>query len=132
AHLRSEGSVAPLAGTLPLLAGAEVAVRLVREAAATVAEGLELARPLGYENDETGTIGVQARIAAFQGREDECREAATEATRRGVVKGVGWAMINARLALAELELGLGNAREAIEHFDQLDPTLFPPMAITAT
>jgi len=132
AALRSEGSVTPLVGTLPLLAGAEIAARMVREAAATLAEGLQLALPVGYENDETGLIGVRARIAAFQGREEECRLAAADATRRGVANGVGWATMNARLALAELELGLGNTREAIEHFDQLDQTLFPPIAMMAT
>jgi DNA-binding CsgD family transcriptional regulator len=130
--LRELGMVAPLAGSLPLLAAAEIGARQPREAAATVAEGLELAEPLGYENDTTGLLGVKARIAAFRGREEECRESAEAAMRRGVANGVGWAMVNARLALAELELGLGNAREAIEHLQQLDPTPFPPMAAMAT
>jgi DNA-binding CsgD family transcriptional regulator len=132
AGLRELGTVAPLAGSLPLLAAAEIGARLVREAAATVAEGLELAAPLGYENDETGMLGVKARIAAFQGHEEECRESAEAAIRRGVANGVGWAMVNARLALGELELGLGNPREAIEHLEQLDPTPFPPIAAMAT
>jgi DNA-binding CsgD family transcriptional regulator len=52
--------------------------------------------------------------------------------RRGIANGVGWAIINSRVALAELELGLGNAREAIEHLDQLDPSPFPPIAAMAT
>jgi DNA-binding CsgD family transcriptional regulator len=130
--LREEGVVAPLAGSLPLLAGAEIAARLAREATATVAEGLELAGPLGYENDETGMLGVKARIAAFQGDAEACRETAEAAMRRGIANGVGWAIINSRVALAELELGLGNAREAIEHLDQLDPSPFPPIAAMAT
>jgi DNA-binding CsgD family transcriptional regulator len=130
--LRELGMVAPLAGSLPLLAAAEIGARQPREAAATVAEGLELAESLGYENDTTGLLGVKARIAAFQGREEECRESAEAAMRRAVANGVGWAMVNARLALAELELGLGNAREAIEHLEQLDPTPFPPIAAIAT
>jgi DNA-binding CsgD family transcriptional regulator/tetratricopeptide (TPR) repeat protein len=132
AGLREHGTLAPLAGSLPLLAAAEIAARQAREAATTVAEGLELADSLGYENDRTGLLGVEARVAAFQGREDECRESAEAAMRRGVANGVGWAMVNARLALAELELGLGNAREAIEHLEQLDPTPFPPIAAMAT
>jgi DNA-binding CsgD family transcriptional regulator len=132
AWLREHGSVTPLAGTLPLLAGAEISARLVRDATTTVAEGLELARPLGYENDEIGLLGVQARIAAFYGREEECRESAEAAMRRSVVNGIGWATVNARLALAELELGLGHPREAIEQLEQLDPSPFPPMAALAT
>jgi DNA-binding CsgD family transcriptional regulator len=132
ARLRNEGSVTILAGTLPLLAGAEINARLARDAEATVAEGLELAEQLGYENDVTGLIGVRARIAAFRGREDDCRQDSETAMRGSVATGVGWAAINARLALAELELGLGNAREAIEHFDQLRRGPFPPVAAMAT
>jgi DNA-binding CsgD family transcriptional regulator/tetratricopeptide (TPR) repeat protein len=132
AGLRELGTIGPLAGSLPLLASAEMASRQVREAAATTAEGLELAEPLGYENDTTGLLGVKARVAAFQGHEEECRESAEAAMRRAVANGVGWAMVNARLALAELELGLGNAREAIEQLEQLDPTPFPPIAAMAT
>jgi DNA-binding CsgD family transcriptional regulator len=132
AALREQGSLAPRAGLLPMLASTEIAARLAREAATTVTEGLELAQPLGYENDETALLGVQARIAAFLGHEEECREAAAAAMRRGVANGVGWAMLLARLALAELELGLGNAREAVEHLDQLDPSPFPPLAAMAT
>jgi DNA-binding CsgD family transcriptional regulator len=132
AGLRELGTITPLAGSLPLLAGAEIGARQAREAAATVAEGLELAGPLGYENDTTGLLGVRARVAALQGREDECRESAEAAMRGGIATGVGWAMVNSRLGLAELELGLGNAREAIEHLEQLDPTPFPPMAAMAT
>ena len=45
--------------------------------------------------------------------------------------GVGWATTNARLALAELELGLGHPREAIAHFEQFIVTPTPPIAMTA-
>ena len=117
ARLRAEGTVRGLAGVLPLLAFTELAERRMREAQASVAEGLELARTLGYENDETGLLGVQARIAALHGDADACREHAEAALRRSVRNGVGWATTNARLALAELELGLGDPREAIAHFD---------------
>jgi DNA-binding CsgD family transcriptional regulator len=132
AKLRNEGTVTILAGTLPLLAGAEINARQVRGAEATVAEGLELAEQLGYENDVTGLIGVRARIAAFRGREADCRQDVEMAMRRSVATGVGWAAKNARLALAELELSVGNAREAIEQFDQLDHSPFPPIAAMAT
>jgi DNA-binding CsgD family transcriptional regulator len=132
ARLRNEGSVTILAGTLPLLAGAVINARHARDADATVAEGLELAEQLGYENDATGLIGVRARIAAFRGREEDCRQDVETAARRSVASGVGWAAINARLALAELEVGLGNARDAIEHLEQLHRGPFPPVAAMAT
>jgi DNA-binding CsgD family transcriptional regulator len=131
ARLRAEGTVAPLAGILPLLALTELAERRMREAQASVAEGLELSRTLGYENDETGLLGVQARIAALQGDAEACRESAREALRRSVVNGIGWATTNARLALAELELGLGDPREAIAHFEQIRLTPVPPVVAMA-
>jgi DNA-binding CsgD family transcriptional regulator len=129
--LRAEGTVAALVGVLPLLAFTQVAERRLREAQASAAEGTELSRALGYENDETGLLGVQARIAALHGDADACREHADAALRRSVRNGVGWATTNARLALAELELGLGNPREALAHFDQIVITPVPPIVMTA-
>jgi DNA-binding CsgD family transcriptional regulator len=131
ARLRAQGTVVALVGVLPLLAFTQVAERRLREAQASVAEGIELARALGYENDETGLLGVQARIDALHGDADACREHAEQALRRSVRNGVGWATTNARLALAELELGLGNPREAIAHFEQIVVTPVPPIVMTA-
>jgi DNA-binding CsgD family transcriptional regulator len=132
ATLRTEGIVTGLTGALPLMAFCEIAMRRLRSAQASVTEGLELARHLAYENDETGMLGVQARILAVQGDEEGCRELAEAALRRSVTNGIGWATKNARLALAELELGLGNAKEALFHFDQIDPTPVPPLMAMAT
>ncbi|HKE78930.1 MAG TPA: helix-turn-helix transcriptional regulator, partial [Solirubrobacteraceae bacterium] len=132
ARLRTDGVVAGLVGALPLLAFTEVAERRVRAAEATVHEGLDLARQLAYENDETGMLGLRARIAALQGDEDACRESADAALRRAAANGVGWATTNARLALGELELGLGSPRDALAHFDQIDETPAPPMVAMAT
>ena len=132
ATLRADGVVTGLVGALPLLAYGEMALRRLRSAQATVAEGLELARQLAYENDETGMLGVQARILAVQGDEQGCRETAQAALRRSVDNGIGWATKNARLALAELELGLGHPREALAHFEQIDPTPVPPLVTMAT
>jgi DNA-binding CsgD family transcriptional regulator len=110
-------------------ADAQVAGRHVTEAAETIARALALARPLGFENDETALLAIRARVAAFEGREADCREDAEAAIRRAIANGLGWATRNARLALAELELGLGNAREAIEQLDQLGPEQLSPTAI---
>jgi DNA-binding CsgD family transcriptional regulator len=70
-------------------------------------------------------------VEAMRGREDECRRYADEAIARGLANGVGWAVIMARLGLAELELGLGNPREAIVHYEQVDRMPLPPMALNA-
>jgi DNA-binding CsgD family transcriptional regulator len=96
-------------------------------AAATIAEGLELAGQLGYENDETGLLALKARLEAMRGNEDECRETAQAAMQRSLVNGIGWATKNAHMALAELELGLGNPQLTIEHLEQLDPSPLPPL-----
>jgi DNA-binding CsgD family transcriptional regulator len=51
--------------------------------------------------------------------------------RRSLANGIGWATINSHLALAELELGLGNPAEALAHIDQLDRSLIPPIWMMA-
>jgi DNA-binding CsgD family transcriptional regulator len=132
ANQRARGTVSSFGGVFPLLAIAELYDGRLAAALATTDEGLEIARRFGWENDIIGCTALQAHIAALQGREDECRELAGEAMRRSLAKGLGWATIHARLALAELELGLGNLREAIDYYDQLDPDDLIPAVPTAT
>jgi DNA-binding CsgD family transcriptional regulator len=129
--LRAERRMPELVAMLTVVAAAEVSMRRVRDAATTVAEAIELARSLGLEHDETVLLGVRARVAAFEGREEDCRHDAAEAIRRGAANGLEWATVNARLALAELELGLGNAREAMMYLDQLRDCPFPAMVAIA-
>jgi len=92
----------------------------------------ELTRQLSYENDEICYLALYAWITALLGKEQECRECAAAAMRRGLAAGVGYAPSEAHLALGVLELQLGNAAEAIEHFDQIDPGPFPSIALLAT
>jgi DNA-binding CsgD family transcriptional regulator len=87
-----------------------------------------LARQLGWVHAESVLIAVQARIAALRGEEDTTREKAAEAHRRGLSTGLAVSVQHALLATAELELGLGNAREALDHLEELDPNPFPPLA----
>ncbi|PWU24098.1 MAG: hypothetical protein C5B48_07495 [Candidatus Rokuibacteriota bacterium] len=127
AELRVGGSLASLVGMLALFAGAQMLERRMGGADATIAEGLELAGQLGYQNDETGLLALRARLAAMRGDEDECRETAQAAMQRSLVNGIGWATKNAHMALAELELGLGNPQLTIEHLEQLDTSPLPPL-----
>jgi DNA-binding CsgD family transcriptional regulator len=132
AQHRAEGSLTGLAEALVLLAASELCVGRLQAGLDAAAEGLELARQLGYENDEISYLALHAWITALLGREQECRECAAATIRRGLAAGIGWAPSQAHLALGVLELQLGNAAEAIEHFEQMDPGPLPPTALLAT
>jgi DNA-binding CsgD family transcriptional regulator len=132
AQRRAEGSLTELVGALFFLAASELCVSRLQAGFDAAAEGLELARQLGYENDEISYLALHAWITALMGKEQECRECAASAMRRGLAAGVGWAPSQVHLALGTLELQLGNAAEAIEHFQQMDPGPLPPTALLAT
>jgi hypothetical protein len=131
AHHRASGSFVQLSGTLPR-AFTESAAGHYRAGQEAAQEGLELARHLGYENDETLLVAMHAWIAAQLGHEDDCRRHARTAIRRWLASGVGLATWLAHLALGTLELGLGDSRQALEHFDRLDLVPIPPTALMAT
>jgi len=128
-HLGDGGGIPATVAKLTVRAAVQVAARQMSDAAATIAQALEIAQPLGFENDEVVLLAIRARVAAFQGREAECREDVEAAMRRGIASGLGWATRTARLALAELEHGLGNAAEAIEQLAQLHPATLPTTAV---
>jgi DNA-binding CsgD family transcriptional regulator len=132
AQRRAEGSLSELAAALFLLAAGEMCAGRTQAGFDASAEGLELVRQLGSANDEASYLALHAWITALLGQEEECRECAEAARRLGLAARVGWAVSEAHLALGELELGLGNAAGAIEHFDQVDPGPFPPSSLLAT
>jgi DNA-binding CsgD family transcriptional regulator len=132
ARARQLGSLADVSGAFPLVTLGELGEGRLAAAAATISEGYDLARRLGADNDETGLMALEARILAQRGREDECRELVATAMQRSLASGLGWATQQARLGLAELELGLGNPQEALEQLEQLDPVPLPPIALLAT
>jgi DNA-binding CsgD family transcriptional regulator len=82
--------------------------------------------------DEISYLALQAWTASLEGNEQACRDHAASVIQRGLSTGVGWAVGEAHLALGLLELGLGNAREAIEHLEQMDPGPLPPTTVLAT
>jgi DNA-binding CsgD family transcriptional regulator len=132
ARRRAEGSLTELVAALFYLAASELCVSRLQAGLDAAAEGLELARQLGYENDEISYLALHAWITALLGKEHECRECAAAVMRRGLAGGVGWAPSEAHLALGTLELQLGNPAEAIEHLQQMDPGPLPPTALLAT
>ena len=132
AQARAAGLIADFTGVSPLSAHVDVWERRAAAAEATISEGLTLTRQLAFQNQETLLLAELARVDALRGREAACREHASEALRRALANGLNPATNIARLALAELELGLGRTREALEHLDALHPTPFPPVAFLAT
>lgn len=132
AESRAAGLLSELAGDMPLLAISEICTGYAQPGLEAAAEGLELLRQLGYEQDEISYLALQAWISALTGKEEECREIAASAIQRGLATGVGWAVGEAHLALGLLELQLGNSHEALEHFEQMDPGPFPPTMVLAT
>jgi DNA-binding CsgD family transcriptional regulator len=132
AALRAKGTLAELAGIMPACAVAEVQDRALADAAVSCEDGLVLARQLGWVHAETVLLAVEARIAALRGDEETARAKAAEAQRRGLATGLVVGVQHAQLAVSELELGLGNAREALDHLDELDPNPFPPISVLST
>ena len=131
ASQRAQGTVSSFGGALPLQAIAELYEGRLAAVLASIDEGKEIAERFGWENDVIGSTALQAHVAAQQGREEDCRRLAEEAMQRSLAKGLGWATMHARLALAELELGVGNLREALAHYDHLDADdLIPALPVS--
>ena len=114
-RLAASGSFHELPISLFFCAHADVVQQRVTEAAASATEGIEIARELGQDNLETVFLALLARVAAFEGRESDCRSLAAEAIPMALAHNLGTASASARFALAELDLGLGDAASALEH-----------------
>ena len=132
AQYRFSGSLTELEATLPLLAISELCASRTDASAEVTAEGLDLMRQLGHEHDEIAYVALQAWTTSLTGDEEACRSHSSSAIQRGLAVGFGWAVGEAHLALGLLELGLGNASEAIDHLEQTDPGPFPPTMVLAT
>jgi len=86
-------------------------------AVATATEGLRLALDTGQENPAAHHRSVLAWLAAVQGREQDCRDAAAAALARAIAHRLGPQAGIASWALAVLDLGMGRPAEA---FDRLE------------
>jgi DNA-binding CsgD family transcriptional regulator/tetratricopeptide (TPR) repeat protein len=116
---RATGAVGDLPRALLVQGHMDARYRRIREAAANADEGLRLAEAIGLDNLAAGHLALVARVAAFRGQEDECREAAEEALRRATARGLGMISGWATTALAELELSSGRPDAALLHLDAL-------------
>ena len=113
---RATGSFFDLPMALWFCANADMAGRMVDAVEASAAEAIEIARQVGQENLETCFLAFLARVAAFKGREAECRERAAEALGRALAHNLGSAINTARTALAEI----GDVDAALAQLEYLE------------
>lgn len=113
---RATGSFHDIPVALWACANADMAGRKVAAVEASAAEGIEIARQVGQENLETCFLAFLARVAAFRGREDECRRLAEEALERALAHNLGSAINTARTALAEI----GDVKAALAQLEYLE------------
>jgi DNA-binding CsgD family transcriptional regulator len=86
-------------------------------------ESIRLARETGQRVDLAAALAGLAWLEALEGREQACRGHAGEALELCAAMGVAQSEAWAIRALGELELGLGRAEQAVEHFEALDDRL---------
>ncbi|MFD0690168.1 AAA family ATPase [Actinomadura fibrosa] len=113
AHARRSGLAGALPAALQVLAETQVAAGLHRDAAATVAEALGLARETGQRHREGRLAAVTARIAAVGGDEERCAAGAAAAGRS-----VAEAAAAGAAALGLLHLGLGRHETALRVLEE--------------
>ncbi|MDG9715408.1 AAA family ATPase [Streptomyces sp. DH24] len=99
ARCRAQGLIGSLPAALHLLAGRQVLAGEHRDAEASVAEAVEIARDTGLRQRVAWINGVPARIAAIEGDEQRCRSLAADAPE------VGRTAVESALSLLELALG---------------------------
>jgi DNA-binding CsgD family transcriptional regulator len=119
ARARAGGALSLLTQILPRLAHTELRVGRPGSASANAAEGLRLARELGQHDLAAYALVVQALIAAYHGEEDECRTLAAEARELAAAHGFAFVTALADWAVAHLELGLGQADEALQRANDI-------------
>jgi DNA-binding CsgD family transcriptional regulator len=114
---RERAAVGALPFVLNLIARDQAATDRWATAGATYEEAIELARESEQQTELTFGLAGLAWLQARRGRERECRACAAEALGLSQELGMGIHEIWAAAALGELELGLGNAARAAEHFE---------------
>jgi len=114
---RARAAVGALPFVLNLVARDQAATDRWAVAEATYQESIALARESGQQAELTFGLAGLAWLQARRGREQECRTGAAEALGRCHELGLGVLEIWVTAALGELELGLGDAARAAQHFE---------------
>ena len=119
ARARADGAVDALPWLLAPMAALEMWTGRYASAAANAAEGLRLAEETGQVNPAAHHYSVLAWIAAVQGKEQDCRDAAAAASSRAIAHRLGPQAAIAAWAVALLDVGMGRPVEAFERLDAL-------------
>jgi len=114
---RARAALGALPFALNLIARDLAATDRWAVAAATYQEAIKLARESGQQAMLAFGLAGLAWLQGRRGREQECRACAAEALGLRRELGLGLCEIWATAALGELELGLGDAARAAEHFE---------------
>jgi DNA-binding CsgD family transcriptional regulator len=119
ARSRADGAVDRLPMVLAPMASLQAWCGRYGSAVANATEGLQLARDTGQENPAAHLRSVLAWVAAVQGREQDCRDAAAAALARAIGHRLGPQAAIASWALAVLDLGMGRPAEAFDRLNAL-------------
>ncbi|MGO8958947.1 MAG: ATP-binding protein [Streptosporangiaceae bacterium] len=115
---RARAAVGALPFVLNLIARDQASTDRWAAAGANHQEAIDLARESGQQTELTFGLAGLAWLQARRGREQDCRACAAEALSRCRELGTKLYEIWATAALGELELGLGDAAKAVEHFER--------------
>ncbi|MFE2329404.1 AAA family ATPase [Streptomyces sp. NPDC059385] len=114
---RAQDVVGWLHTALHLLAEAQLSLGLYEEARNAAAEGLAVAQQFGRRHRETYLHATLATLAAIQGGLEQCTDLSTAALHYADAHGIELAAAQAHRALGLLNLGLGDAANALTHLE---------------
>lgn len=120
---RADAAVGTLPSLLFLLARDEATTNHWVRAEATYDEAIRLARETGQNTELAMCLAGLAWLQARLGREAQCRALVAEALPICRTRDIHLGRIWSLFALGELELGLGDPRQALVHLDELDTLL---------
>jgi DNA-binding CsgD family transcriptional regulator len=115
---RAHVAVGALPFVLDLLAHEQAGTEQWAIAGATYQEAIDLARESGQRTELAFSLAGLAVLHARCGREAACRAGAAEALSLSRELGTGLCEVWATGALGDLELGLGDAARAADHFER--------------
>jgi DNA-binding CsgD family transcriptional regulator len=114
---RAQAALGALPNLLHILARDQATTDQWAAAETSYDESIRLGRETGQRVEVAASLAGLACLQARQGREASCREHAVEAIARCAELGLGLYGVWAIQALGDLELGLGRAAAAVEHYE---------------